>query len=144
MKIAIASDHAGYRLKDELAERLRAAGHDVTDLGGSADRSDYPTAGAAVGRTVASGHAERGVLVCGSGVGVSIAANKINGIRATVVAEPVSARLCREHNDCNVIAIGERLVGPEMAWICVETFLNTPAATEGRHAERVRQISELE
>lgn len=144
MNIAIASDHAGYKLKNELAERLRAAGHDVSDLGGSAERSDYPSAGAAVGRAVASGQAERGVLVCGSGIGVAIAANKIPGIRATVVAEPVSARLCREHNDCNVIALGERLIGPEMAWICVETFLNTPAATEGRHAERVRQISELE
>ena len=144
MKIAIASDHAGYRMKDELVVRLRAAGHDVIDLGGSADRSDYPAAGAAVGHTVAGGRAERGVLVCGSGIGVSIAANKIKGIRATVVSEPVSARLSREHNDCNVIAVGERLVGPEMAWICVETFLATPAGTEGRHAERVRQISELE
>jgi ribose 5-phosphate isomerase B len=144
MKIAMASDHAGYKLKGELLERLRAAGHDVRDLGGSAERSDYPGHGAAVGRAVAAGEAERGILVCGSGIGVAIAANKVPGVRAATIHEPLSARLSREHNDLNVLCLGERLIGPEMAWECVRVFLETPACAEGRHAIRVAQIADLE
>ncbi|MEB3223935.1 MAG: ribose 5-phosphate isomerase B [Candidatus Sericytochromatia bacterium] len=142
--IAIASDHAGHRLKDDLATRLASAGHDVLDLGGSAERSDYPHASEAVGRAVAEGQAARGVLVCGSGIGVAIAANKVAGVRAATIGEPVSARLCREHNDVNVICLGERLIGPEMAWECVRAFLETNHATDGRHALRVAQIAEIE
>lgn len=144
MQIAIASDHAGYRLKDELVGRLRIAGHEVLDLGGGAERSDYPVAAEAVGRAVSGGEAERGVLVCGSGIGVAIAANKVPGIRAATIGEPVSARLCREHNDVNVICLGERLIGPEMAWECVRVFLDTDHATDGRHSVRVAQISQIE
>ncbi|MNS12097.1 putative sugar phosphate isomerase YwlF [compost metagenome] len=143
MKIAIASDHGGWRLKNEMRDRLKAAGHEVMDLGGSEERSDYPSYGAAVGRAVASGDAERGVLVCGSGIGVCIAANKIPGVRAANINETTSARLFREHNDGNVICLGERLVGPEMAWEIVNIFLAT-SHQGGRHAERVEMIRDLE
>ena len=143
MRIAIASDHGGYQLKDLLAARLKEAGHTVTDLGGSAERSDYPAPSAAVGRAVTSGDAERGVLVCGSGIGVSIAANKIKGVRAAMVSEPLSARLSREHNDANVVCLGERMIGPEMAWEIVQVFLKTEHQG-GRHTVRVGQIGELE
>ena len=144
MKIAMASDHAGHKLKGELADRLREAGHEVEDLGGGPERSDYPGMAERVGRAVAGGGAERGVLVCGSGIGVAIAANKVPGIRAATIGEPVSARLSREHNDLNVICLGERLIGPEMAWECVRIFLETDHSTEGRHATRVAQIADLE
>lgn len=143
MRIAIASDHGGYQLKDLLAARLKEAGHEVTDLGGSAERSDYPAPAAAVGRAVTEGAADRGVLVCGSGIGVSIAANKIKGIRAAMVSEPLSARLSREHNDANVVCLGERMIGPEMAWEIVQVFLKTEHQG-GRHTVRVGQIGELE
>jgi ribose 5-phosphate isomerase B len=143
MKIAIASDHGGWRLKNDLRDRLTAAGHEVSDLGGNEQRSDYPDFGAAVGRAVASGAAERGVLVCGSGIGVCIAANKVPGVRAANVNETTSARLFREHNDGNVICLGERLVGPELAWEIVESFLATDHQG-GRHAERVAMIRQLE
>lgn len=143
MRIAIASDHGGYQLKDLLAARLKEAGHEITDLGGSAERSDYPAPAAAVGRAVTEGAADRGVLVCGSGIGVSIAANKIKGIRAAMVSEPLSARLSREHNDANVVCLGERMIGPEMAWEIVQVFLKTEHQG-GRHTVRVGQIGELE
>lgn len=144
MKIAMASDHAGYRLKGDLADRLRQAGHEVLDLGGGPERSDYPGMAARVGEAISGGAAERGVLVCGSGIGVAIAANKVPGIRAATVSEPVSARLARAHNDLNVLCLGERIIGPEMAWACVEIFLATEHSTEGRHATRVEQITEIE
>lgn len=143
MKIAIASDHGGWRLKNDLRDRLRAAGHQVEDLGGTEERSDYPSLAEAVGRAVAEGRADRGVLVCGSGIGVCIAANKVPGVRAATVHETVSARLFREHNDGNVICLGERLVGPEMAWEVVQTFLGTDHMG-GRHAERVEMIRQIE
>ncbi|HEY9722161.1 MAG TPA: ribose 5-phosphate isomerase B [Oscillatoriaceae cyanobacterium] len=143
MRIAIASDHAGHCLKDLLADRLRAEGHTVSDLGGNSERSDYPEPAAAVGRAVAEGDAQRGILVCGSGIGVSIAANKIPGIRAAVIGEPLSARLAREHNDLNVLCLGERLIGAEMALEIVRIFLSTPHAG-GRHAQRVALIHELD
>lgn len=143
MKIAIASDHGGWRLKNELRDRLKAAGHEVDDLGGSETRSDYPEFGASVGRAVAAGEAERGVLVCGSGIGVCIAANKVAGVRAANLNETTSARLFREHNDGNVLCLGERLVGPELAWEIVTTFLITDHQG-GRHAERVEMLRRLE
>ena len=144
MKIAMASDHAGHKLKGELAERLRQAGHEVQDLGGGPEKSDYPGMAQLVGQAVAHGRAERGVLVCGSGIGVSIAANKVPGVRAATIAEPLSARLAREHNDLNVLCLGERLIGPEMAWECTRVFLETAHSTEGRHSTRVAQIADLE
>lgn len=144
MIIAIGSDHAGYRLKQDLTERLTQAGLEVLDCGGGPERSDYPAAAERVGVAVSSGRAARGVLVCGSGIGVAIAANKVPGIRAATIGEPVSARLCREHNDVNVICLGERLIGPEMAWECLRVFLETNHSSDGRHAERVSQIHQLE
>jgi ribose 5-phosphate isomerase B len=143
MNLAIASDHGGWRLKNEMRDRLRAAGHQVEDLGGGEERSDYPAYAEAVGRAVTEGRAERGILVCGSGIGVCIAANKVAGVRAATVHETVSARLFREHNDGNVICLGERLVGPEMAWEVVQTFLATDHMG-GRHAERVEMIRQIE
>jgi ribose 5-phosphate isomerase B len=141
MRIAIASDHAAVALKAELAEWLRAEGHEVQDLGtNGADSVDYPDFGAKLALVVASGEAERGVALCGSGVGISIAVNRDPACRCALVSEPLSARLAREHNDANVIAMGARLVGPEMARACIEAFLATDFLG-GRHQRRVDKLS---
>src|SRR5512138_1648159 len=133
MLIAIGADHAGYALKNDLADHLRANGHEVTDLGThSEERVDYPDFGAAVGREVASGRAELGVCVCGSGIGIAIAANKISGVRAATVHDVTSAHLAREHNDANVVCFGERLIGYEVARESLDAFLNASFAG-GRH-----------
>lgn len=140
MRIAIGSDHAGFELKEILEEWLRVAGHEVTDLGcHSPERADYPSAAQAVARAVTGLEAERGVLVCGSGIGVSIAANRIPGIRAALVSEPLSARLSRAHNDANVVCLGSRLVGLEMACEILRVFLETPFEG-GRHQTRLEMI----
>jgi ribose 5-phosphate isomerase B len=143
LKIAMASDHAGYQLKEHLLVSLRQAGHTVLNLAGDANRSDYPSAAQLVASSVAEGHSERGILVCGSGIGVCIAANKARGIRAANVNEPLSAKLAREHNDANVLCLGERLVGADMALEIVRVFLETDHAG-GRHHERVKQIEAME
>lgn len=144
MRIAIGSDHAGFALKQQLADYLRDGGHDIEDLGTTSDeRVDYPDFGAAVGRAVASGDNELGVCVCGTGIGISIAANKVDGVRAAVVHDVTSARLAKEHNDANVVCLGARLVGPEVAQEALHTFLSA-AWQEGRHAERVDKITALE
>ena len=143
MRIALAADHAGFALKDELASWLREQGHDIVDLGtNSADSVDYPAFGSKLAQTVASGQAERGVAVCGSGIGISIAVNRNPGCRCARVDDPLSAALAREHNDANVIALGSRLVGPDMARACVQAFLGTDFAG-GRHQRRVDQLSSL-
>lgn len=143
MRIAAGSDHAGFHLKQQLGERLRELGHEVLDLGThDTERVDYPDFGAAVGRAVASGEADLGLCVCGSGIGISIAANKVPGVRAAVVHDVTSARLARQHNDANVVCIGERLTGPEVAREAVETFLAT-GFEGGRHAPRVAQLDDL-
>lgn len=143
MRLAIGSDHAGFDLKETIKTWLREAGHQVDDLGcHSIDRVDYPLYAHKVAQAVAGGQAERGVLVCGSGIGVSIAANRIPGARAALVNEPLSARLAREHNDANVLCMGSRLVGPEMAREVLRVFLETPFAG-GRHQERVDQIDSV-
>jgi len=143
MNIALASDHAGYGLKDELAAWLREQGHDVTDLGTNGPESvDYPSYGALLAETVASGAAERGIAVCGSGIGISIAVNRNPACRCARVDDPLSAQLAREHNDANVIALGARLVGSDMAKACVAAFLGTDFAG-GRHQRRVDQLSTL-
>jgi ribose 5-phosphate isomerase B len=143
MRIAVASDHAGFALKDELAAWLRDLGHVVIDLGTSSTESvDYPEYGARLARAVVSGDAERGVAVCGSGIGISIAANRDPGCRCARVDDPLSARLAREHNDANVIALGGRLIGSDMAKACVTEFLSTDFAG-GRHQRRVDQLSQL-
>jgi ribose 5-phosphate isomerase B len=145
MKIAIGSDHAGYHMKNRLRDTLRAEGHEVMDVGAdSPDSSDYPDFAALVGRAVVGGEAERGVLICGTGAGMAMAANKIRGIRAAACSEPVTARLSREHNDANVVCMGERIVGPEVAADIVRTFLATPFSQGERHVRRIGKICGLE
>ena len=141
MHIALAADHAGYQLKDELASWLREQGHQITDLGtNSSDSVDYPAFGSKLARIVGSGQADRGVAICGSGIGISIAVNRDPRCRCARVDDPLSAALAREHNDANVLALGARLVGPDMAKACVAAFLGTEFAG-GRHQRRVDQLS---
>lgn len=141
MRIAIASDHAAHDLKAQLAEWLREQGHEVDDLGPHDGASvDYPDYGYRLAAAVASGAAERGVALCGSGIGISIAVNRNPACRAALVSEPLSATLCREHNDANVIAMGARLIGPEMAKACLAAFLATPFGGD-RHQRRVDKLS---
>jgi len=143
MRIALASDHAGFALKDELAAWLRDSGHHILDLGTNGPESvDYPEFGARLANAVASGEADRGVAVCGSGIGISIAVNRNPHCRCARVDDPLSARLSREHNDANVIAFGGRLIGSDMAKACVMEFLGTDFAG-GRHQRRVDQLSQL-
>ena len=143
MRIALASDHAGFPLKQELAAWLDDQGHEVTDLGThSGDSVDYPEFGAKLARVVSAGEAERGIAVCGSGIGISIAVNRNPRCRCARVDDPLSAALAREHNDANVLALGARLIGPDMAKACVAAFLDTDFAG-GRHQRRVDQLSTL-
>lgn len=141
-KIAIGSDHAGLSLKTTLKADIEAAGHTVIDVGTHDDTSvDYPDFGYALSRVVAKGDAECGVLCCGSGIGISIAANRNPKIRAAVVTDTTSARLTRQHNDANVICFGERLIGVEVARDCLHVFLNT-RFEGGRHLRRVEKLSD--
>ena len=143
MRIAVGADHAGYELKQALAEHLRSAGHEVTDCGThSADRVDYPDFGAAVGRTVAGGDADLGVCVCGSGNGIAMAANKVAGVRAAVAHDVTSAHLARAHNDANVLCIGERLTGAEVAREALDAWLGA-SFEGGRHEARVAKLDTL-
>ena len=137
MHVVVGSDHAGYKLKEHLKERLTAWGHEVEDVGThSTDSCAYPTFGVAVGkRVVALGGEARGVAVCGSGIGISIAANRIAGVRAALVSEPTAARLSRQHNDANVLCFGERLIGVAVAEESLRVWLETPFEG-GRHARR--------
>ena len=143
MRIALAADHAGFALKDELAGFLREHGHEVSDLGtNGAESVDYPMFGAKLASAIAGGQADRGVAVCGSGIGISIAINRNPACRCARVDDPLSAALAREHNDANVLAIGARLIGADMAKACVLAFLGTEFAG-GRHQRRVDQLSTL-
>jgi ribose 5-phosphate isomerase B len=140
-RIAIVSDHAAYEMKATLADYLRDRGCDVLDLGtASTDSVDYPDYGYRMARAIAEGKADRGIALCGSGVGISIAINRHPACRCALVSESVSARLAREHNDANVIALGARLIGIEQAKECVSVFLATPFAG-GRHQRRVEKLS---
>ena len=141
MQIAIASDHAALEMKAALVAHLRGAGHDVNDLGPHDGASvDYPDYGYALAEAVASGSATFGVALCGSGIGISIAVNRNPACRCARVDEPLSAKLAREHNDANVIAMGARMIGIEMAKACVTAFLTTPFGGE-RHVRRVEKLS---
>jgi ribose 5-phosphate isomerase B len=140
MKIAIGSDHAGFRLKEELRRHLESAGYAVADLGTVSEESvDYPDYGFAVGRAVASGEADRGVAVCGTGIGIAIAANKVPGVRAGTPGDLFATRAMREHNDANVIAFGARLTAAPLAIAMLDLFLETGFAG-GRHARRVEKL----
>lgn len=145
MRIAFGSDHAGASLKKELLEFVASLGHEVADMGGEEFRSsDYPRVAFAVATAVASGQYERGILVCGSGLGMSIAANKVQGIRAALCHECYSARMSREHNDANILCLGQRVVGSGLAREVVQTFLGTPFSQGENHRRRLGQISEYE
>ncbi len=144
-KIAVASDHAGYDLKARIVEYLGQRDDiEVLDLGPmAAERCDYPDFGAAVGRAVRDGAAPRGILVCGSGIGISMAANKIAGVRAALAHNAITARLARAHNDANVLCLGSRIIGEVVALDAVDAFLST-TFEGGRHAGRVEKIHQLE
>ena len=144
MKIAIGSDHAGFELKQKIAARLKQQGHDVIDEGTLDTNSvDYPDYARKVGHDVAAGRAQYGVLVCGSGIGMAIAANKVPGVRAAQIGRVEEAQLSREHNNLNVLAIGARLTGEDDAYKIVDTFLKT-GFSGGRHAQRVEKIAQIE
>jgi ribose 5-phosphate isomerase B len=142
MKIALGADHAGFEYKDRIAKMLRERGHEIIDYGThDASPVDYPQYGYAVGAAVATGQADRGVLVCGSSLGIAVAANKVPGVRCAPVAEPYSVELARRHNDANFVAFSERLSGWEMVERMVHIHLDTPFEG-GRHAGRVGQLFE--
>ena len=144
MRVAVGCDHAGLELKQLLSDRLALAGHEVVDLGTYGPASvDYPAYGAKVGHFVASGAADLGLCICGTGIGISIAANKVRGVRAAVVHDVSSARLARAHNNANVICFGARLVGPEVAADALEAFLGA-RFEGGRHQRRIDEIAAME
>jgi ribose 5-phosphate isomerase B len=144
MKIAIAADHAGFALKEKVRARLEAEGHQVTDFGAaSAESCDYPDYAQPVAREVAQGHFDRGILVCFTGIGMAIAANKVAGVRAVRAQSADEARLTREHNDANVLTLGARYIDEPRAMEVIEPFLATEFAG-GRHARRVAKIAQLE
>ena len=145
MKIAVGSDHGGFDCKTAVIERLKERGDEVTDFGTYDKVSvDYPVFGEKVARAVASGEAERGIVICTTGIGISITANKIPGIRCALCSETTSARLTREHNDANVLALGGALTGKLLACEIVDTFLDTPFSGLEKHSRRIGEISELE
>ena len=145
MKIAIAADHAGFTLKEALRERLSAGGHQLTDVGTFSEEStDYPEYAFAVAERVASGQATCGILVCSTGIGMSIAANKVAGIRAAVALNQEAVQLTREHNNANVIALGARFLSTDEAVRLINTFLNTEFSGAARHARRIEKIIALE
>jgi ribose 5-phosphate isomerase B len=144
MKIAIAADHAGFALKEKLRQRLAEEGHELVDFGtGSADSCDYPDFAQPVAREVAEQRADRGILVCSTGIGMAIAANKVSGVRAAPAQSEDEVRLTREHNDANVLTLGARYLDEPRAAGLVEIFLNTEFQG-GRHARRIAKIAQLE
>jgi ribose 5-phosphate isomerase B len=144
MKIAIAADHAGFALKEKLRQRLEGEGHEVVDFGpGNADSCDYPDYAQPVARDVAQGRSDRGILVCSTGIGMAMAANKVDGVRAAPAVSEDEVRMTREHNDANVLTIGAKYLDEPHAADLVHIFLNTEFAG-GRHARRVAKIAQLE
>lgn len=144
MKIGIGNDHSAIALKETIADFLKEKGHDVVDYGTNSETSsDYPVYGRLVAEAVMAGEVEQGILICGTGLGISLAANKVKGIRAAVCSEPYTAKMARAHNNCNVLAFGARVVGSELAKMIVETWLETEFEG-GRHLKRVNMIMEIE
>src|SRR5579859_6432235 len=145
MKVVIGSDHAGFALKNSVGDVLRSLGHQVVDVGAfNENPSDYPDFAAAVGRAVLQGNADRGVLVCGSGVGASVAANKIKGIRAAVCHDTYSAHQGVEHDDMNVLVLGSRVIGAKLAEDLVKAFLSASFTNEERHKRRLAKVAAIE
>ena len=144
MKIAVGSDHAALTMKNHVIEYLQSKGHEVVNFGtDTADSVDYPVYGEKVARAVAAGECERGIVVCGTGVGISLAANKVKGIRCVVCSETYTARYSRLHNNTNMLAFGARVVGPGLADMLIDAFLETPYEG-GRHERRVQMIKDIE
>ena len=145
MRVVIGADHAGFLLKEELKEQLEAAGYSILDVGTDSEVSvDYPDFAAAVARAVAAGDADRGIIVCGSGAGASIAANKITGVRSAIIHDTYSAHQSVEHDDMNVLALGARVIGPAPAREIVVAFLGAEYTGEERHARRLAKVNELD
>ncbi|CAH1193446.1 Putative sugar phosphate isomerase YwlF [Paenibacillus plantiphilus] len=145
MKIAIGADHGGYRLKEELVPLIQSLGHEVEDVGCSCEQSvDYPDYALPVCELVSQGKADRGILICGTGIGMSIAANKFTGIRCALVHDMFSAKATREHNDTNVLAMGERVIGPGLAQEIVRIWLETPFSQAERHVGRLNKVMQIE
>ena len=141
--IAIGCDHGGYALKQEILRHLKERGLEIEDLGCYSEQScDYPVYAKAVAHAVADGKAEKGILICGTGIGVSITANKVRGIRAAAVSDCFTAEATRQHNDANVLCMGARTLGPGLALKIVDIFLDTPFSGEDRHARRIAQIED--
>lgn len=144
MKIAIASDHVGFIFKDEIIKHLQEQGHELIDLGPDcADSCDYPIYGYRVAKLIKDGRADRGVLICGTGVGISLAANKVDGIRAVVCSEPYSAKMGRMHNNAQIVSMGARVIGLGLALDIVDAFINAEFEG-GRHQRRVDLLSKIE
>ena len=144
MKIAVGSDHAAYELKEAIKEKLISEGHEVIDVGcDSTESVDYPKYGHAVGRAVASGEAERGIAVCGSGIGISIACNKVPGIRAALCTSVEMAEMCRRHNNANVVCMGARMISQELAFDIIDKWMTTEFEG-GKHLRRINEIEDLD
>ncbi|HYY59411.1 MAG TPA: ribose 5-phosphate isomerase B [Pyrinomonadaceae bacterium] len=146
MRIAVGADHGGFPLNEQVMEELRAEGHEVQDFGthDGSRPDDYPDYALAVGQAVQSGRAELGLLICGSGVGASVAANKLRGVRAALCGDTYSAHQSREHDDCNVLCLGARVIGPALALEIVRAFVNARFTGEERHRRRLAKITEIE
>jgi len=143
MKLVVGSDHAAYELKEAIKEKLIKEGHEVIDVGcDSTESVDYPKYGHAVGRTVASGEAERGIAVCGSGIGISIACNKVPGIRAALCTSVEMAEMCRRHNNANVVCMGARMISQELAFQIIDTWMTTDFEA-GKHLRRINEIEDI-
>lgn len=145
MRIGIGNDHSALELKAEIIGFLEGKGHKIIDYGtNSSESCDYPVYGEIVAHAVADGEVDRGILICGTGLGISLAANKVQGIRAAVCSEPFTAKMSREHNDCNILAFGARVVGAELAKMIVDVWVNTEFSGEERHQKRVNMIMDIE
>ena len=143
MKLGVGSDHAAYELKEAIKEKLINEGHEVIDVGcDSTESVDYPKYGHAVGRMVASGEAERGIAVCGSGIGISIACNKVPGIRAALCTSVEMAEMCRRHNNANVVCMGARMISQELAFDIIDTWMTTDFEA-GKHLRRINEIEDI-
>ena len=141
MRVAVGIDHAGVALRTTVMQAVRDAGHDLLDLG---EHDDYPDSALDIGRAIAAGDADRGILVCGSGAGVSVAANKLPGIRASVCHDHYTAAQCVSHDDCNVLCLGARVIGPAVAAELAQAFAGAEFSGEERHVRRLRKVSTME
>ena len=145
MKIAIGNDHGAVDLKFHIVEYLKKQGHEVVNFGSDVtDSCDYPVYAEKVAKAVVSGEFDKGILICGTGIGISIAANKVKGVRCALCSEPCSAKLTREHNDANILAMGARIIGPVLAESIVDAFLTTQFCGDARHQRRIDLVTKLE